>query len=87
MCFRFVEFGQKNCCHLVVSANSVQLNVWSILTLTIVWSVPLRVSYLAADTMSSYMAAFTHDNKCKPVIFNQVVCGVSVHKCVREVQF
>lgn len=60
---RFVEFGQKDCCHLVVSANSTQLNVWSILTLTVVWSVPLRVSLLTADLKSSFMAAFTEDNK------------------------
>uniref|UniRef100_A0A1B6EFG8 WD repeat-containing protein 75 second beta-propeller domain-containing protein n=1 Tax=Clastoptera arizonana TaxID=38151 RepID=A0A1B6EFG8_9HEMI len=60
---RFVEFGKKNCSHLVVTTNESNLYVWNILTLTVLWNVPLQVDILFADPNSSNMAIFTDSNK------------------------
>lgn len=65
---RSVQFGSQHCCHLVVVATSEGLTVWSILTLSIVWTVPLKLSILCKDPFSQYMTAFTTNNtrECLP---------------------
>lgn len=57
-----IQFGSAECCHLVAVATSNGLIVWSILTLSIVWTVPLKLSILCKDPFSQYMAAFTTNN-------------------------
>ncbi|XP_076674924.1 WD repeat-containing protein l(2)05287 [Andrena cerasifolii] len=57
-----IEFGRQDACHLVVAASTEHIAVWNILSLTLIWSVPLQVATLAADTKSAYMAVFTTDN-------------------------
>ncbi|XP_053988404.1 WD repeat-containing protein 75 [Hylaeus anthracinus] len=57
-----IEFGRQEACHLVVAASTQHIAVWNILSLTLVWSVPLKVATLAADSKSTYMAVFTTDN-------------------------
>ncbi|KAJ1527769.1 hypothetical protein ONE63_007724 [Megalurothrips usitatus] len=59
---KFIQFGSNECCHLVVTGTSEALTVWNILTLSIVWTVPLRLSILTKDPCSNYMAAFTENN-------------------------
>ncbi|KAK0178506.1 hypothetical protein PV327_007392 [Microctonus hyperodae] len=57
-----VEFGKHDVFHLVVVASSEHIAVWNLLTLNMMWSVPLKFSTLAADPNSCYMAAFTTDD-------------------------
>ncbi|KAH0956856.1 hypothetical protein HN011_012186 [Eciton burchellii] len=57
-----IEFGKDEACHLVVVTSSQRITVWNILTLAIMWSVPLNVVSLTSDLKSTYMAAFTSDN-------------------------
>ncbi|XP_043271275.1 WD repeat-containing protein 75 [Venturia canescens] len=57
-----VEFGKHESCHLVVIASAKHLAVLDLLTLRMVWSVPLTLTNLVADPISDYMAAFTSDN-------------------------
>lgn len=60
---RFVEFGNNNQCHLLVCASKTQLCVWNLLTLSMIWTVPLNISLLIADCFSTSMAVFTEDKK------------------------
>ncbi|KAK9297876.1 hypothetical protein QLX08_008625 [Tetragonisca angustula] len=70
-----IEFGKQDACHLVIVASAQHIAVWNILSLTLIWSVPLNVTTLTADPKSTYMAVFTTDNslfvftpqKSKPV--------------------
>ncbi|XP_017756050.1 PREDICTED: WD repeat-containing protein 75 [Eufriesea mexicana] len=57
-----IEFGKQEACHLLVAASAQHIAVWNILSLTLIWSVHLKVATLTADPKSSYMAAFTTDN-------------------------
>ncbi|XP_043254565.1 WD repeat-containing protein 75 [Colletes gigas] len=57
-----IEFGKQEACHLVVAASTQHIAVWNILSLTLIWSVPLKVATLAADSKSMYMAVFTTNN-------------------------
>ncbi|XP_003708110.1 WD repeat-containing protein l(2)05287 isoform X1 [Megachile rotundata] len=57
-----IEFGKQEACHLVVTASTQHIAVWNILSLTLIWSVPLKVATLTADPKSTYMAVFTTDN-------------------------
>ncbi|XP_033329848.2 WD repeat-containing protein l(2)05287 [Megalopta genalis] len=57
-----IEFGNQEACHLVVTTSTTHIAVWNTLSLTLMWSVPLRVTTLAADSKSIYMAVFTADN-------------------------
>lgn len=57
-----IEFGRQEACHLVVAASTQHIAVWNILSLTLIWSVPLKVATLTADLKSAYMAVFTTDN-------------------------
>lgn len=54
-----IEFGNNLQCHLVVAATSKRLSVWNLLTLTMIWTVPVDVSILIADSVTSNMAVFT----------------------------
>lgn len=62
---KFVEFGNSDQCHLLVGASKSQLCIWNLLTLCMVWTVPLNVSLLITDTFSAHMAVFTEDKKGK----------------------
>ncbi|XP_076285922.1 WD repeat-containing protein l(2)05287 [Lasioglossum baleicum] len=57
-----IEFGKQEACHLVVTTSAKHIAVWNTLSLTLIWSVPLNVATLAADSKSIYMAVFTTDN-------------------------
>ena len=63
--YRRIEFGKQDACHLVIVASAQHIAVWNILSLTLIWSVPLNVTTLTADPKSTYMAVFTTDNSCK----------------------
>ncbi|XP_003394578.1 WD repeat-containing protein 75 [Bombus terrestris] len=57
-----IEFGKQDACHLVVAVSTQHIAVWNILSLTLIWSVPLKIATLTADPKSTYMAVFTTDN-------------------------
>jgi NET1-associated nuclear protein 1 (U3 small nucleolar RNA-associated protein 17) len=57
-----VQFGMIDCGHLVVTGSPVNINVWHLLTLSLVWTVPINVSILKADPYSEFMAVFTSNN-------------------------
>lgn len=60
---KFIEFGNENQCHLLVSASNEQMSVWNLLNLSMTWTVSIRVSLLVADPLSTYIAVFTSDKK------------------------
>lgn len=78
----FIQFGSHECCHLVVAGTAGELMVWNMLSLSIVWTVPLRLSILTKDPCSKYMAAFTSNNRLfifapnssKPVFSYDDIC-------------
>lgn len=57
-----VEFGMVDCGHLVVTSSPVNISVWNLLTLSLMWTVPVNVSVLTADPHSEFMAIFTSSN-------------------------
>ncbi|KAK3912020.1 WD repeat-containing protein 75 [Frankliniella fusca] len=78
-----IQFGNNDCCHLVVTGTAHGLIVWNILTLSIVWTVPLKLSILTKDPFSKFMAAFTttntlfvfSPNSSKPVFTYKNICS------------
>ncbi|XP_014242300.1 WD repeat-containing protein 75 [Cimex lectularius] len=60
---KFVEFGRRDCCHLVMSTTQTEVSVWDLLTLSLTWSLKLNVDFLIPDPFSNNMAIFTEDNK------------------------
>nr|XP_023018892.1 WD repeat-containing protein 75 [Leptinotarsa decemlineata] len=56
-----IQFGNGNQCHLLVSASENQLSVWNILTLSMVWTVPIKTSLLIADRLSENMGIICMD--------------------------
>lgn len=60
-----ITFGKSDCCYLVVSITDNRICVWNLLSLLLVWTVPLKVNLLCSDPRSSYIAAFTTNNKSK----------------------
>lgn len=66
---RHIQFGYGAQCHLLVSASKTQLCVWNLLTLCMVWTVPLNISLLIADPLSTIMAVFTGDKRGTQFIF------------------
>lgn len=60
---KYVKFGYSNQCHLLVSASANQLSVWNLLTLCMIWTVPVKVEFLVADPLSTHMAVLTLDKK------------------------
>ncbi|XP_074038471.1 WD repeat-containing protein l(2)05287 [Leptinotarsa decemlineata] len=56
-----IQFGNGNQCHLLVSASENQLSVWNILTLSMVWTVPIKISLLIADRLSENMGVICID--------------------------
>lgn len=60
----FVQFGQGNQCHLVVTASKNKLCVWNLLTLSMIWMVNLtKVNLLVADVLSTYMIVICKNNQ------------------------
>ncbi|KAL3276547.1 hypothetical protein HHI36_011922 [Cryptolaemus montrouzieri] len=54
-----LQFGTSNQCHLIVAATKNRLSVWNLLTLTMIWTVPLEVELLLANKLSIHMAVIT----------------------------
>lgn len=52
----------------MVVASAQHIAVWNILSLTLIWSVHLKVATLTADPKSSYMAVFTTNSSCKLIM-------------------
>lgn len=52
----------------MVAVSTQHIAVWNILSLTLIWSVPLKIATLTADPKSTYMAVFTTDNSRKYII-------------------
>jgi hypothetical protein len=65
LCYSHVEFGMVDCGHLVVTGSQLNISVWNLLTLSLMWTVPVNVSVLTADPHSEFMAIFTSSNDCK----------------------
>jgi hypothetical protein len=65
LCYSHVLFGMLDCGHLVVTGSPVNISVWNLLTLSLIWTVPVNVSVLTADPHSEFMAVFTSSNDCK----------------------
>lgn len=57
-----VEFGMVDCGHLIVTGSLVNISVWNLLTLSLIWTVPVHVNILTADPCSEFMAVFTSSN-------------------------
>ncbi|XP_022102333.1 WD repeat-containing protein 75-like [Acanthaster planci] len=53
-----VVFGHGSAAHCLISASSSVLNVWNLLTCTVMWRVNMNVSVLVADTESEFVATF-----------------------------
>ncbi|XP_063972542.1 WD repeat-containing protein 75 [Diachasmimorpha longicaudata] len=78
-----VEFGKNESCHLVVVGSDEHIGVWNLLTLSLTWSVSLRLLALVADPCSNFMAAFSGDNSL--FVFNpQVSTPVYVRRGLLE---
>lgn len=60
---RHIQFGYGDQCHLLISASTNQLCIWNLLTLSMMWTVPVSVRLLIADPFSTSMAVFTEDRK------------------------
>ena len=60
---RQVVFGRGQCSHLLVSRADTGLRIWNLKTLTLAARIDVRVTLLAADPSSEYMAAFSASNK------------------------
>ncbi|XP_044765925.1 WD repeat-containing protein 75 [Coccinella septempunctata] len=82
-----VQFGTNNLCHLIVVATKDRLSVWNILTLRMIWTVPLDVEFLFADKLSIYMGVITRNkevaifspNCSKPVyISNEILSSKQI---------
>ncbi|XP_049810920.1 WD repeat-containing protein 75 [Schistocerca nitens] len=58
-----VNFGQQDCVHLIVSASPCGIYVWNVITLSLMWMVPFKLSILAADPKSNLMAAVSAENE------------------------
>ncbi|KAK5639876.1 hypothetical protein RI129_010687 [Pyrocoelia pectoralis] len=58
-----LQFGVHNECHLVVTATENDLSVWNLLSLCMVWTVPLQVSLLVSNPTDLHLAVFTKDQK------------------------
>ena len=65
---RQVKFGSADCNHLVITCSAQRLNVWNLLTLKLLWTVPVCAKFLTADPRSEFMAIFTtkNDRKHRP---------------------
>lgn len=80
---KLIAFGMKECFHLLVSTTDGMLFVWNLLTLGLSWKVPVKTTILTVDPCSTYMAAFTADNKLyvfsplstDPVYESEKVCN------------
>lgn len=59
----FVEFGKASDCHLLVATSSNHINVWSLLSLSLIWTVSINVTLLVADTMTTQMAVVCKKRK------------------------
>ncbi|XP_011308970.1 WD repeat-containing protein 75 [Fopius arisanus] len=78
-----VEFGKNESCHLVVVGSDEHIGVWNLLTLSLTWSVHLKLQVLVADPCTNLMAAFSRDNSL--FIFNpQVSTPIYVRRGVLE---
>ncbi|XP_071803710.1 WD repeat-containing protein 75-like [Asterias amurensis] len=61
-------FGHGAAAHCLISASSNVLNVWNLLTCTVMWRVTMDVLVLVADTESEYVAVF--DKKANLFVFH-----------------
>lgn len=56
-------FGVRNNCHLIIAATLKGVSVWNLLTLSMVWSVPINYKTLVTDPSTEHVALFTESNK------------------------
>lgn len=54
-------FGRNKSSHLLVCHSGSWLIVWNVLTLTVAWSIRCDIQYIAGDSNSDIMVAFTKD--------------------------
>lgn len=62
------KFGNNEWTHLVVTGTDFSVSCWNTITLSLVWSVPLKLSLLISDPSSAYMASFSKDQNL--IVFN-----------------
>lgn len=65
---RACKFGNNEFSHLIVTATEDKVFSWNTITLTMLWMVPVKFSFLISDPFSVYMAAFTLENTL--IVFN-----------------
>lgn len=51
--------GNADQSHRVVTATDLRMCVWDLLTLSLIWTVSLRVELLCVDPLSAYMVALS----------------------------
>ncbi|ESO84533.1 hypothetical protein LOTGIDRAFT_236208 [Lottia gigantea] len=56
-----ISFGCNKCCQYLVTTSDEHITSWNLLSLSVQWTVNVRVSTLIADPFSTVMAAFTTD--------------------------
>ncbi|KAI5644283.1 WD repeat-containing protein 75 [Phthorimaea operculella] len=57
-----VKFGYKDAAHYLVCTTEHSLAVWSLLSLSVKWLVPISATCLTADPLSNRMAVITTNN-------------------------
>ena len=60
-----LSFGVNTECHLLVSATAESVSVWNLLTLKMVWTVALDISFVISDSLTSTKAIFTRNHQCE----------------------
>lgn len=56
-------FGVGNNCHLILTATLKNINVWNLLTFSVMWTVPINYHMLITDPLTEQLALLTSDKK------------------------
>lgn len=66
--FRQVVFAYEDSSFIAVVSTGSTLLVWNLLSLTLIWTLDINISFLVADPRSDHIAAFTPNNSRKSKI-------------------
>lgn len=59
---KFLKFGNNELSHNIVTATNCNISSWNILSLCMIWTVPLKITLLVSDPFSRNMCAFSSRN-------------------------
>ncbi|CAH0767904.1 unnamed protein product [Bemisia tabaci] len=77
-----VEFAHNECSHLIIGTTESLLIVWDLLSLSVLWMVPVKVSLLITDPYSNHATVITKRNhvfvfevtSSTPVYYQEDIC-------------